>query len=733
MICSKLVTVPDRLALRQSLLTFPSLLLAAALCACGGGGGGAGGGSSSDEGSPPLPVPAPAPIQSLTVVAGAAEVSAGAEPVSLRAVVRGASDVPAWTLSGPGLLSNTRGYNLVYTPPDIDGVDEAATAVITATVAPSLTYQVRIDIEPMKVPGRRWSVARPETPLTSKVAYGNGLFVALQRNFIHSSFSTSSDGVNWTAQKWDSTNPWYDFSDAVWGPNGWVAVDGFGHTATSRDGVQWDVHRESFKKYDGAFYWGQLVTGNGVYIIYGTDATYVSEDGVKWSEVPIRFADIAFGNGMFMGLGPDPAKSGDYLGWQAPYASVDGRIWHQVTHPGHMNSITFRTTDFAGLVGDGISSTFQGGTWIATLDPTLSASSLDQVGNALFLFDPYSLSVMPEGAPRQAVTGFDVLSVPRSIAFGHGRYVGVSEQGWISTSPDAVNWTTAVEGSVGNLTAVAFFNENYVALSDAGWAMRSVDARNWTRSTLPEPGFPGGDGVQPMAMAHGAGVLVAVGRDPSPWDMPTRGMWMRSIDGVSWVRATTPAPSAALTAVLHDGRRFLATDQEGSVYESTDGDVWASVGAIAGAKWAHGIAYGGGVYVAVGGDGLVASSTDAVHWAVGPKVVGPGRTYDDFAPTVRAVTWDGTRFIAVGDSASATSVDGRNWTMGNMQLPGSAVAAANGLIISMSPGGVLSSLDGLHWRVREQSHDRGGSGALVYAQGRFVGVSERGKIVVSGD
>lgn len=716
--------LPSALTLRaRRAFSYLTLLCSAVLIAACGGGGGAGGGGLGPTPSPsPVPgLPTPTPAPALVVTAGVTSASAGDAPIPLHADVVGATGTPTWELQGPGTLTSTTGTDVKYIPPDTESLDDAATAVIYATVGTSLSQHVQIGLTPVALAGQHWSVVRPAASTWKKVVHANGTFVALDKS--NGTISHSVDGMTWTRLPLTGGDV-LGFDDLVWGGAGWVAVDQAGHTATSADGKTWTVHKGAMKP--GAY---RVVTGNQIYLAYGggESGTRVSSDGVNWQESgAYGFIGIAHGNGRFIGIGGVPTVGPMPL---SPYASTDGINWYAVTDPGAMSSIVFRTNDFAGHYFSTLSVTSEGLTWISTSDSTWKGGELGYAGGALFEYNTDTLGVALDGlAPLQVTVG-DALSQPASIAFGAGKYVGVSSMGWISSSTDALHWSTVLEGSVGNLTAVDFFNGSYIALSDVGWALRSADAMSWVRSEVEPHASIHSPAFSAMAMTHGGGTLVAVGRSHLH---ATTGMWMRSTDGITWLPATTSAPPTWVTSVTHDGQRFVAVDRSGNVHESPDGDHWSGLGAVPGQPELAGIVYGNGVYVAVGRPGVIASSTDGSNWTTAPPIpstVEPHIT----AATMSAVTWDGKRFIAVGpDRVSATSTDGLTWTAGTTGLPAATVAAANGRIVAADRGAAMSSIDGLHWRTRVWSDTRTtGASSVTYAQGRFIGVGPNSVIAVS--
>lgn len=710
--------LPPSLAQRARRVFFRQMWTgwAAAITACGGGGGADGG--SPTPAPPPGTPPAPTPTPSLTVTAAATRASAGDAAIALHAEVTGTSSTPSWELRGPGTLSARTGVDIQYVPPDVESLDDAETAVITAQLGSSLAREVLIELAPVVLPGRHWSVVRPGRSAWRMVAHANGTFVALSA--LGGSISHSADGVAWT-EVWLTQPGALSLEDLAHGAAGWVAVNGQGHTATSVDGKFWAVHNHALGP-SGYFY--RVVFGNQIYLAYSLWKTWVSSDGIHWREGgAIGFAEIAYGNGLFIGVAPAYDQ-----GTVVPHASTDGISWSPISEPGPLSSIVFRNSDFAAYSwSDMLHTTTTGRTWVSTEDINLKSGALGYAGGALFEYNTDTLGVAFDRQLVVQVTVIDKLSAPVSVAFGAGRYVGVSSLGWISSSTDALHWSTVLAGSVGHLTAVDFFKGSYVALSDIGWALRSADGITWNPSeVVPHLSAAQAPGFSAMAMTHGGGILVAVG---SPYRFATTGMWMHSTDGMAWLPATTPAPAAPVTAIVHDGDRFVAVDRSGTVHASPDGDRWSVLGSVPGSPELTGIAYGNGVYVAVGRSGTLARSSDGSNWNLEPPI--PSAVYvTSGGATMSAVTWDGNRFVAVGpDYTSAVSTDGRGWVAGDIGIPATTVAAANGVIVAASSGGgAMSSIDGLHWRRRATSD---GASAMTYAQGRFVCVGPNSIVSVS--
>lgn len=694
-------------------------MMTVALSACGGGGGGAA--------PAPGPVPAPPPVPvTLTVHADAASVNAGDRGVALHATLTGATDAVTWTLSGPGALSASSGSDITYTPPDAESLDDAATATVTVAAGSAATKQIDIAVAAMDVPGHHWTVVRPGINAWADIAYANGTFVALGDERI----SHSVDGLSWE----DEAS--YPPADAVtWGEAGWVAVVSSGDLFTSPDGAAWTHAWAAIPSGNTG-----IVFGNHAYLAFGGPSATVSTDGVHWTAVGEQLMQVAFGNGEFLALRQNP---GSAFYDAHPAASADGLHWHAVTDPGGLTNLAFSNGSFVAEGGLLYQSTFDGSTWTSVAIPTdLHGGRLRPAGDALFELDESDMGVLLPGAGWQRAGTGDFLSEPRAVAMNADRFVGVSGNGWITTSTDGLHWSTQVEGSYGELRAIDFIDGQFVALSALGRALRSVDGTAWAKSVmLPGAGEPI---FSTRAMAHGGGTVVAVGAvgNTAGTGLPT-GLWLRSPDGgTTWRQAATASPAESLPGVVYDGHRFVAIGSSGGVYASPDGDAWSRIGTVAVPTVVRGIAFGGGTYLVYGAGGVIATSIDGANWTAGdPSVLGGTAT---ITTTADAALWDGARFVIAGswyDTAArlvigdfaAVGIDGRHWTVQAAQALNGAAALArcDSEYVAVGNGVLASSIDGLNWHAHAFPAQAQQLGAVACGSGRFVGVGQASAIVTS--
>ncbi len=155
------------------------------------------------------------------------------------------------------------------------------------------------------------------------------------------------------------------------------------------------------------------------------------------------------------------------------------------------------------------------------------------------------------------------------LAYGNGLYVAVTETGslgsgantgGIYTSPDGVNWSTAV-ATTGGLFSVAFGNQGFIAVGWNGASYSSPDGVTWSGPTTIGPGTLTG-------IAYGDGVYVAVGyagNGTAPL------LYTTQTGTTAWTARTIPIPAGAppiLSTVAFGNNRFVAYAMGGLAYTS---------------------------------------------------------------------------------------------------------------------------------------------------------------------
>ncbi len=211
-------------------------------------------------------------------------------------------------------------------------------------------------------------------------------------------------------------------------------------------------------------------------------------------------------------------------------------------------------------------------------------------------------------------------------------------------------------------------------------AAASYDGKIWNEFTT-------GINVAWRAIAASAGNVAAVG---------TGGVIMYTSDcSFSWTSATSPTVQD-LYGITFGNSKFVAVGNSGAVITSPDGITWTSRTAAAANNWKS-VAYGNSTFVAVSSSGTnrVMTSTDGISWTSRSTPT---------AESWNTVVWNGSKFLAssLGSAIVAMSSDGITWVQYSTGLGFSITKLASGPrgFVGVSPTGMASSVDGIHWKQR---------------------------------
>lgn len=189
-------------------------------------------------------------------------------------------------------------------------------------VVPSIGGASTVDTSP---DGVTWTQRTlPSSANWSKVAYGNGIWVAITADM--SAMATSPDGITWTARTppGSGTNP-----DIAFGGSGNAFVITYGtSTGTawrSTDGITW-----TSVTMPSTDYWLRLAASSSLFVAISlnSNAVATSPDGTTWTpRVPPaagNVSKITYGNGVFVAVSNGSTES---------YATPDGIAWTADTMP----------------------------------------------------------------------------------------------------------------------------------------------------------------------------------------------------------------------------------------------------------------------------------------------------------------------------------------------------------------------------------------------------------------
>jgi hypothetical protein len=259
-------------------------------------------------------------------------------------------------------------------------------------------------------------------------------------------------------------------------------------------------------------------------------------------------------------------------------------------------------------------------------------------------------------------------------------------------------------------------------------------------------------------------IFVAVGADGTGLaDNTDQAHIAWSADGITWTSSGDFPSEYALECVGfgdYSGGRFVAAgrdwlipgDPEKSewIYYSDDGTNWTATQldfmewAVFGNIWLKSIAYGNGKFVAVGYSNMgfdypiiMYSSDGGASWNAANR-----SWFTKFEGVLRGVIWDGSRFLAVGETSAMmgkamnliiSSADGANWNV-VYEAEGESfglhsIAYGGGMYVIGGDASMFTSSNGTNWQEQpgEASSFWTVSG-VAYGGGLFVAVSEAGEI-----
>jgi hypothetical protein len=238
--------------------------------------------------------------------------------------------------------------------------------------------------------------------------------------------------------------------------------------------------------------------------------------------------------------------------------------------------------------------------------------------------------------------------------------------------------------------------------------------------------------------------------------------------GAQWTQHAS-GTAADLTGVAWSGTTFVAVGTSGTILSSADGTTWTqrtsnTVNGLTAVTWS------GSLFVAVGAGATVLTSPDGITWTphntgvsgdlltvarLGSLVVAGGTQAKLFISTngttwaasslpapaldVRALTWDGTSYVAVGftqfDGAFCKSLDpASTWTC-NVTIRYLGVAPVPGRFLALGQfASILTTTDGSGFSVVAAPF-QGPTGYAIAASpfGAFAAVADAGGIATSPD
>lgn len=268
----------------------------------------------------------------------------------------------------------------------------------------------------------------------------------------------------------------------------------------------------------------------------------------------------------------------------------------------------------------------------------------------------------------------------------NGKFMAVTDEGFILTSTDGTSWTAHAPVNTARLSSISCDNGKYVAVRRDGDTTSSSDGVTW------KTGYTLNNDAQLWGVSYGQGLYVAVGSKINVTRIGA--IYTSTTSGTPdlWTERN-PSTTSILTGVTYGNGRFVAVGKSGTILTSNNGESWTS--RISGTDTdLAGVKYLNGKFVSWARDGkTILTSVDGVSWS---KITTSGIICAacelSNAGVLHSVSYGDDTYVGVGPSNSIyTSSDLVSWTKSYGGTGGSfnGVTYGNGTFIVVGNGAAL--------------------------------------------
>ena len=535
------------------------------------------------------------------------------------------------------------------------------------------------------------------------------------------------------------------FNTAVYAQGKYVALDDFGATYTSTDGIQW---KRSGRNGPSSL---RMDYGRGRFVAVAGDYNLaVSTNALEWAgrDLALSLSAVGFGEGLYIvggmqGPGPPPAifSSRDTLEWMSSIMATN--VWGIHSSVVHGMGRFVAVTDF-GIV----SASTDGRTW-------------------------QSQDLNVNGAAGV---------VPWDVAYGNGEFVTVGAAGQAFSSDDGMEWTPIDLGTTEDLWGVIFWQGSFLigtASRSIGLEMMPPHVKEIRFRLADSFRLPDGAMLLTVEGPYGQPVVVEGSDDMVNWeeiatdpcdrgefevyDEAAAGLPHRFYRAVKW--EPPPPPTDPLLnwsradTVLETGQLlnwklaygnavFVAAGKEddtsGSAWFSEDGLTWQPSNST---KPHDSLVFGAGRFVSWAG-GVPVSTSDGQIWLEHQTVIPETLTLSQAA-------FGRARFVGLAAEPTdryepdrrwfVSSTDGMHWEASGLPdlsleywlyaYPVKSGVYAQGWMMFQDASKILRSRDGINWDLAfgvEESFgfDTEELERMGYGGGRFI--ADGGSSYVTG-
>ena len=186
---------------------------------------------------------------------------------------------------------------------------------------------------------------------------------------------------------------------------------------------------------------------------------------------------------------------------------------------------------------------------------------------------------------------------PTDSIYADGKILVVGYQNSIST--DSLIYTPQSGAGAHSFRSVAYGNGKFVAVTDANIVLYSTDGASWTAAATP---LRTSLYVTAPSVCFGDGKFIISGGD---------GKVIKSIDGVNWITVATGILLGPVSYV--NGKWFGVAKSQATKYTSNDGETWSPAVLYRDNDYSN-VVYSNGKYITIRYDGYLSVSTDGINW-----------------------------------------------------------------------------------------------------------------------
>ncbi len=225
------------------------------------------------------------------------------------------------------------------------------------------------------------------------------------------------------------------------------------------------------------------------------------------------------------------------------------------------------------------------------------------------------------------------------IVWTGNRFVASGDHGAILTSQNGLDWTTLQAPTAGSLWSIAHNPTGIVAVGEDGAIVFSETGEHWTLQSA-----PAGVNGNLVSVAASPGRFVAV---------PSQGNYiLSSANGRSWQKHDLDS-TWTMSHVAYDGR-FVAFVNRAWLLASSDGLTWTTTPTLLVEPPVQNSAWSGRY--------LIITKRSAMFRRMSETTWSDDTPSSSLMAEFSDITWDGTRFITVGDGAVITAPANGRWS-----------------------------------------------------------------------